>query len=301
MAERILFLTGHLARPRLEKVLARIEDADFEWSIFDVGVKVAALMTEAIISRRLPRPVQADRIVVPGRCRADLDRLSAEFGVRFERGPEELKDLQAYLGKRGRGLDLSRHDMRIFAEIVDASALSVDAILARATAMRAAGADVIDLGCLPDTPFPHLEDAIGGLKAAGLPVSVDSAATDELRRAARTGASFLLSLTEHTLDVARDSSATPVLIPATHGDLASLLRAAEAADKLGISAILDPILDPIHFGFTASLQRYAELRRVLPEAEILMGTGNLTELTDADSAGVTATLLGICSELRIRN
>jgi dihydropteroate synthase len=32
-----------------------------------------------------------------------------------------------------------------------------------------------------------------------------------------------------------------------------------------------------------------------------MGTGNLTELTDADSAGVTATLLGICSELAIRN
>ena len=301
MAERILFLTGHLARPRLEKVLARIEDAEFEWSIFDVGVKVAALMTEAIISRRLPRPVQADRIVVPGRCRADLDRLSAEFGVRFERGPDELKDLPAYLGKRGRGLDLSRHDMRIFAEIVDASALSVDAILARATAMRAAGADVIDLGCLPDTPFPHLEDAVRALKAAGLPVSVDSAATDELRRAARAGADFLLSLTEHTLDVARDSGATPVLIPATHGDLASLLRAAEAADKRGISAILDPILDPIHFGFTASLQRYAELRRVLPEAEILMGTGNLTELTDADSGGVTATLLGICSELRIRN
>ena len=28
-----------------------------------------------------------------------------------------------------------------------------------------------------------------------------------------------------------------------------------------------------------------------------MGTGNLTELTDADSDGVTAVLLGICSEL----
>ena len=205
MAERILFLTGHLARPRLEKVLARIDDAGFEWSIFDVGVKVAALMTEAIISRRVPRPVQADRILVPGRCRADLDRLSAEFGVRFERGPEELKDLPAYFGKQGRGLDLSRQDMRIFAEIVDASALTVDAILARAAAMRAAGADVIDLGCLPDTPFPHLEDAVRELTAAGLVVSVDSAATEELRRAAKAGAAFLLSLTEHTLDIARDS------------------------------------------------------------------------------------------------
>ncbi|MFL6935421.1 MAG: DUF6513 domain-containing protein, partial [Xanthobacteraceae bacterium] len=110
MTERILFLTGHLARPRLEKVLAGLGATDFEWSIFDVGVKVAALMTEAIIARRLPRPVSAGRVVVPGRCRADLDRLAAEFGVPFERGPEELKDLPGYFGK-GRDLDLSRHDI----------------------------------------------------------------------------------------------------------------------------------------------------------------------------------------------
>ncbi len=87
MAERILFLTGHLARPRLEKVLAGAE-LGFAWSILDIGVKVAALMTETIIRRRLPRPVDADRVLVPGRCRADLARLSAEFGLPFSRGPE---------------------------------------------------------------------------------------------------------------------------------------------------------------------------------------------------------------------
>jgi dihydropteroate synthase-like protein len=108
-------------------------------------------------------------------------------------------------------------------------------------------------------------------------------------------------LTEETLDIASDTGAAPVLIPAPHGDMLSLLRAAEAAQHRGINAILDPILDPIHFGFMASLARYAELRRLLPHAEILMGTGNLTELTDADSGGVTAMLLGICSELAIRN
>ena len=300
MTERILFLTGHLARPRLEKVLAGLGATDFEWSIFDVGVKVAALMTEAIIARRLPRPVSADRVVVPGRCRADLDRLAGEFGVPFERGPEELKDLPGYFGK-GRDLDLSRHDIRIFAEIVDASALPIDAIVARAHTMAAAGADVIDLGCLPDTPFPHLEEAVRELKAVGFQVSVDSAARDELQRGGRAGANFILSLTEANLDIAVETGARPILIPAEHGDLASLLRAAEAADRRGISAILDAILDPIHFGFTASLSRYAELRRRLPEAEILMGTGNLTELTDADSGGVTAALLGMCSELHIGN
>ena len=53
----------------------------FDWSILNVGVKVAALMTEPILMRRLPRPLNADRVVVPGRCRADLARLAQEFGV----------------------------------------------------------------------------------------------------------------------------------------------------------------------------------------------------------------------------
>ena len=55
---------------------------------------------------------------------------------------------------------------------------------------------MIDLGCLPDTPFPHLEDAVQALKAEGLQVSVDSADADELTRGNRAGADFLLSLTE---------------------------------------------------------------------------------------------------------
>ena len=297
MTERILFLTGHLARPRLERVLAQIQRPDFEWAIVDIGVKVAALMTQAIIARRLPRPVEASRVVVPGRCRADLTELSSEFGARFERGPDELKDLPAFLGERARKIDLSRHDIRIFAEIVDAPALSVDAIVARALGMAASGADVIDLGCLPDQRFPHLEDSVRAVKGVGLRVSVDSAETDELRRGARAGADFLLSLKHESLDIAGEGSAIPVLIPSAHGDLDSLLRCAEVAEGRGIACILDPI----HFGFAASLTRYVELRRRLPHAEILMGTGNLTELTDADSGGITAALLGVCSELRIHN
>ena len=232
---------------------------------------------------------------------ADLERLSAQFSVRFERGPDELKDLPAFLGRHGAGLDLSRYDIRVFAEIVDAAALGPAAILERALRMRAAGADVIDLGCLPDTPFLELETVVRELKSAGLAVSVDSGNADELRRAGRAGADYLLSLNEHTLDIADQTGATPVLIPATPADLGSLLRAAEAAEQRAIRAILDPVLEPIHFGFTASLGRYAELRRRLPQAEILMGTGNLTELTDADSGGLTAGLLGICLELAITN
>lgn len=46
---------------------------------------------------------------------------------------------------------------------------------------------MIDVGCLPDTPFPHLEDAVRMLKDGGYRVSVDSMVTDELLRGGRAG------------------------------------------------------------------------------------------------------------------
>jgi len=300
MTDRLVFLTGHLAQPRLRRILEGLGETAFTWDIIDIGVQVAALMTEAIILRRLPRPVQGTRVIFPGRAGLDPARLTSAFGVAFERGPDELADLPAYLGRGGAAPDLSLHDVRIFAEIVDAPLLSLDRLLARAQALRMQGADVIDIGCRPGVAFNELETAIGLLHDAGLRVSVDSGDLDELRRGALAGADFLLSLTEDSLDVAAGTGAVPVLVPRQHGDLDSLVRAAELAQARGMPCLLDPILDPIHFGFTSALIRYAMLRARLPEAEILMGTGNLTELTDADSAGVTAMLMGICSELAIR-
>ena len=300
MAESILFLTGHLARPRLEAVLQSMQGG-FDWKVLDIGVKVAALMTEDIIARRLPAPGEADKIMLPGRCRADLDRLSRRFGVPFLRGPDELKDIPVYFGRVRKASDMTKYDINIFAEIVDASALSVEAIVKRAEAYTQRGADVIDLGGLPDTPFPHLEETVHALKKKGYKVSVDSADTDELLRGGKAGADYLLSLNEDTLAIADRVAATPVLIPKEHGDMASLYRAMDKLDAKQRVYLVDPVLDPINFGFMKSLERYAEVRRERPDAEILMGTGNLTELTDADTTGITAVLLGIASELHIKN
>ncbi|MBK5197185.1 MAG: dihydropteroate synthase [Methyloceanibacter sp.] len=300
MAESILFLTGHLARPRLEAVLQGM-NASFGWKVLDIGVKVAALMTEEIIARRLPKPVEADKILLPGRCRADLERLSERFGVPFLRGPDELKDIPIFFGRARKASDMTKYDIQIFAEIVDASALAVDAIVKRAEGYVQRGANVIDLGCLPDTPFPHLEEAIRTLKEMGYKVSVDSADSGELLRGGKAGADYLLSLNEETLHIADQVASVPVLIPKDHGDLASLYRAMDALDAKGRPYLADPVLDPINFGFTASLERYAQVRRERPKAELLMGTGNLTELTDADTTGITAVLLGIASELHIKN
>jgi dihydropteroate synthase-like protein len=253
------------------------------------------------VRNRLKGPLDAQRVIVPGRCRMNLQSLSEHYGVAFERGPDEIADLPQYLGRGGKPPDFSKHDLRIFAETVEASLMSTEAMLVRAAEIKAKGADVIDIGCQPETPFPHLEEMVASLVKAGYKVSVDSGNAGELERGAKAGAHYVLSLDETTLDVVSGTRCVPILVPKPHGDLASLIRALDLADKKLIKVIADPILDPIHFGFTTSIERYAELRRLRPTCEILMGTGNLTELTDADSQGVTAMLLGICSELKIQN
>ena len=301
MSDSILFLTGRLAEPRLTETVETLGLEPGSWTVSSLNIKVAALMTEAIVRNRLKSTGAATRVIVPGRSRMDLASLSSHYGVPFERGPDEIVDLPVYFGRGGKPPDLSRHDLRIFAETIEAPTLSTEELVRRATAQRAAGADVIDIGCQPGAPFPHLEATIAALKAGGFKVSVDSGDEAELRRGALAGADFLLSLDETNLEIVKGTTCVPILVPKPHGDLASLVRAIDKAEAGGIPHIADPVLDPIHFGFTASLERYAELRRLRPGVEILMGTGNLTELTDADSQGVTALLLGICSELAIRN
>ncbi|MDP4026198.1 DUF6513 domain-containing protein [Methylobacterium sp. NEAU 140] len=299
--EHIVFVTGRLARARLEKTLAGLPADRFRWSIADAGVKVAALMTEEIIRRRVEIPEGATRIVLPGRCRANPEALANHFGLPVERGPDEIVDLPAWLGLAGRKLDLSRQDIKIFSEIVDASKMTVAEILAKGRDLARRGADVIDLGGLPDTPFPHLEEAVAALKGAGLTVSVDSFSIDELTRGARAGADYLLSLNEETLDLAFETDAVPVLVPMRPDDLPSLDRAIARMRDAGRPFLADPILEPIHHGLVDSIARYRDTRARWPDIEMMMGTGNLTELTEADSLGVTALLVGMCSELAIRS
>ncbi|HNW61648.1 MAG TPA: DUF6513 domain-containing protein [Piscinibacter sp.] len=297
--DHILFLTGRLAQPQLERVLAGIEDAPFTYEVREIGLQVAALMTADMIRRRVEAPVQASRIIVPGRCRGDLGALGTHYGIPVQRGPEELKDLPRFFNRAAKPVDLSEYEVAIFAEIVDAPRLSVDAIVARARALKRDGADVIDLGCLPETAFAHLEDSVRALKAEGFAVSVDSVDVQELLRGGRAGADYLLSLTADTLWVADEVAATPVLIPRTPHDEASLHAAIDAMSAKGRAFLADPILDPIPFGLVASVVRYHALRARYPEAPIMMGVGNLTELTEADTSGINALLFGMAAELNV--
>ena len=247
--EKILFLTGKLAQKRLERILKDMEPVEFTYEIRNIGVSVAALMTAQMIARRLTDTDDIDRIIVPGLCRGDLSKLSEEIGTPCTRGTIDMKDLPIFFGRDCKPVDLSKHDVDIFAEIVDAPMISIEEILARAESYRLDGADVIDVGCLPDTPFPHLEDSIKALHQAGFKVSVDSLNEDELLRGGQAGANFLLSLKESTLWVADEVDSVPIIIPENHTDMKSLYSAIEKFSGKGRSFYADPILDPYSFWF----------------------------------------------------
>ena len=297
--DHIVFLTGRLAEKSLIHTLESMAPTPFSWEIREIGLQVAALMTADLIRRRIPVPLVAQRVIVPGRCRGDLAALTGHYGVRFERGPEEVKDLPQFFGREAQPFDLTRYETRIFAEIVDAPRLDLDGIAARAREYVAQGADVIDIGCLPETPFPHLEDAVRLLKAQGYRVSVDSMRSDELLRGGRAGADYLMSLNLDTLWIADEVPSTPILVAREPADPASLDAAIERLAARGRAFLADPILDPIPFGLAASIARYVRLRERYPDIGIMMGIGNVTELTEADTSGINAVLLGMAAELRV--
>ncbi len=300
MTEHILFLTGSLAEKQLRSILEKMQP-EFTYTVHQLGLKVAALMTADMIERRLTDTFGATKIIVPGRCRGDIIALSEKLGIPVERGTEEVKDLPLLFGKKIQIANLDNYSVKIFAEITDAPNLTVPEILNRAAYYRKNGADVIDLGCLPSTPFPHMEDAIATLKQAGFLVSLDSLDTTDLLRGGKAGADYLLSLHESTLWIADEVNATPIIIPETHTDLDSLDRAIKIMQAKNRPFVVDPILDPIHFGFTASIVRYHKVRQNHPNVEMMLGVGNITELTHADTAGMNALLMGICSELNINH
>ena len=301
MSQHYLFLTGKLAEKSLHKVLAGMEPRDFSYEVMQIGVSVAALMTTDLIARRIKDVAKFDKIILPGRCRGDIEELALQLNTPVERGPEELKDLPQHFGHAAKKTDLSRYATDIFGEIVDAPNMTVEQIIATAERYRQDGANVIDLGCLPNTPFAHLAETVQALKAAGFKVSVDSLLPEDLVTGGRAGADFLLSLQRHSLWVLEKVDATPIIIGTPPTSLRSLYRTIELLLKEGVRFIADPILDPINFNFTESIVRYRNLRNRYPDIEIMMGVGNLTELTHVDSAGTNTLLMGIISELGIQH
>jgi dihydropteroate synthase-like protein len=300
--EHIHFVTGRLAEYALRPVVAALaEKLGFFYSIDVLPITVAALMTPAWIARHVRIPTAATRVIVPGYCEGDLAPIQSLTSAIVLRGPRDFRDLDEFFGQPSRPEDYGRYDIEILAEINHAPHLPLATILDQAHDLRTAGADVIDIGCDPGEPWAGVGPCVRALKDAGHRVSIDSLNPAEIEPAVRAGAELVLSVNATNRDAAKDWGCEVVVIPDDMPTLGGLEETVESLAAAGVRLRVDPVIEPIGCGFAASLGRYLEVRRRFPDAEMLMGIGNLTELTDADSAPINVLLLGFCQELGIRS
>ncbi|MDA0588711.1 MAG: DUF6513 domain-containing protein [Planctomycetota bacterium] len=303
MPERILFVTGRLAEEPLRRVVAELAaQTGFEGEIAVTGISVAALTHVEWLARKLEITGEFDRVILPGWCQGEVARLAEQFGVPFERGPKDLFDLPEWFGAATKPpVDLTNYDIEILAEINHAPRMSDDEIVAMATHFRDSGADLIDLGCIPGESWSRVGEVTNQLIDLGLRVSIDSFDRAEVEAAVAAGAELVLSCNQSNIEWASQLDAELVALPEAPFSVDNLAATIEQLTAAGTRFRIDPILEPIGFGFADSLARYFEARRRWPKLEILMGVGNLTELTEVDSAGVNFTLAGICQDLGIRS
>lgn len=315
---RTLFVTGHLAAPAL-RVVAEELDLPGGHLVAEMRITVAALMTTSWVAKRLEVPADVRRVVIAGLVQGDLAPLRqlAGDGVEVLRGPVDVQELPAWYGRARVRAEMGPKDVRVFAEINGVPHLSAEQVLDRADRYRADGADVVDLGLSLDRSWLQEGPAvIAALRERGHVLSVDTLDPEHVRMADAAGVDYVLSLRGETVALAEELRCTPVLIPEDPDDLdgldrdvarvAALREKAAAAGRIDPATdgrppfYVDPILPPLMSGFAAGLGRYLEVRRRHPDVEILMGIGNVTELTEADTTGVGAVLLGFAQEVGIR-
>lgn len=295
---RVTFVTGRLAEPALRRTLESLSPA-IAPHVAVMKITVAALMTVAWLKKFLVVPPETDLVLLPGLVEGDPAELAAHLGVPVERGPKDLRDLPAYFGQAAKARDYGAFSIRIVAELNNAGKLPMETRLAEARRFVADGADWVDVGCTPGRPFPDLAETVAAIRALGAQVSVDSFDPDEIRTAIDAGASLVLSVNGSNLEVAKEYAGRDVrfiVIPDFGQGLDSLAKNIAQLEAWGVAFWIDPIIEPIGYGFMASLERYAEVHRRWPQHGQMMGVGNLTELTAADTTGQHALLLAIAQE-----
>lgn len=303
MSERIHFVTGKLAQHALRRVLESLAPrAGFEYTVGVLPITVAALMTPRWIAPRLSVPPGTTRVLLPGYCEGDLAAVREAAGVPVELGPRDLRRLPEFFGRgASREADYGQYDIEIIAEINHAPRLELPDILAEARRLTELGADVIDVGCDPGEAWSGVGECVRALREEGHRVSIDSLNVREIEPAVRAGAELVLSVNASNREAAADWGCEVVVIPDDIPTLGGLDETIERLSAADVPLRIDAILEPIGCGFAASLGRYLDVRRRFPDAEMMMGVGNLTELTDADSAGINVLLLGFCQEQGIRS
>ncbi len=303
--DKLLFVTGKLASPSLEDILSRMTGVlPFDWEITTLPINVAALATMEWISSHLKITTKPDKIIIPGLCRGETKILENHTGIPCIKGPKDLRDLPEFFKVSDvsqKNSDYGKYNIEIIAEINHAPDLSLDEIEAMAIHLASQGADIIDLGMNPGKPWEQVGECVRRLKKLNFKVSIDSFNPEEVTNAVKAGADLVLSINEDNLEIAKDLDCEFVLIPKEPGKPETLTKCVEKLLSWNRKFRIDPILEPIGHGFAKSLLGFYKARELYPAIPMMMGTGNVTELTDSDSAGINAILIAICQELNIQS
>ncbi len=303
--QSIHFVTGKLAEPALREVVEQLaRKHHFEFTIDVLPITVAALMTPKWLLRHIEIPDGSTRVLLPGYLESGLEEIRAGLAstIPVDCGPKDVRDLPRLFGEQSfRSEDYGDYAIEIIAEINYAPRYSLDDLLQESKRLVDAGADRIDLGCEPGFRWTNVGDCVKAIRDEGIAISIDSFDSWEVAQATRSGASLVLSVNEKNRTSAPDWGVEVVVVPQNleEGYLKSLEETVSYLGDQGVPFRLDPILEPIGCGFSASLGRYLETRRHFPDAPMMMGIGNVTELTDADSGAINTLLLGFCEEQQI--
>jgi dihydropteroate synthase-like protein len=304
--QSIHFVTGKLAEQAVRETVEQLSsELGFRYTLQVLPITVAALMTPTWLLRHLSIPDDATRVILPGHLEMSIDEIRSATQRIIECGPKDIRDLPTHFGKkRVLESDFGKKSIDIIAEINFAPRLSHEELLRTAKALVDDGADIIDLGCEPGTRWGSVADAVKRLREHNIRLSIDTFDPWEAAEATAAGAELVLSVNEATCRAALEWGVEVVVVP-DMADMGRYLQSIEASIEIlcsqNIPFRIDPILEPIGCGFAESLERYRSVRQHFPDAPMMMGIGNITELTDCDSAGINMLLLAICEEWKIHS
>ncbi len=200
---------------------------------------------------------------------------------------------------------------RVVAEIVDAPCLSDEGFLEMCRHYVDSGAEILDIGMTAGESnpkdVPHLVSLVKD--NFDIPVSIDSTEESEIEAAVKSGVDLVISVEGSTIDSFEGLDIPVVLIPRDSSEgfypsdpderaeyLEDLL---EKAESKGYDwPLVDPILEPVGKGFAESLSAFEDLKD-RKDVSLFMGIGNVVELFDADSIGMTSIIVGSAYELGV--
>lgn len=301
--KHLILVTGKLAAEAVEAIAsATAKRFGFTYRLAVMPITVAALISGKWLLRHLAPPIAADYVVVPGYLDADALEIAIALGCDVVVGPRDIRQFERLFGEAVDDAYSGEYDIEIIAEINFASRLDQQRLLKTATLLADDGADVIDLGCEPNRRWQNVAAAVQLLREKNLRCSIDTFDIWEAQAATDAGAELVLSVNASNREAAADWDAEVVVVPDPDRPWQQSFDESIAyLERHNRRYRLDPILDPIGCGFADSLVRYEQVRQRYPDAAMMMGIGNLTELTDVDSAGINMLLLACCQQWAIRS